>query len=58
MATVRFFLAMTLIALGCALLICANEPRPATACWVGSGVHDASVFFLPGSETATHRNAP
>jgi hypothetical protein len=39
MATVRFFLALVLVALGCALLICSFEPRPVVAQWVGSGSH-------------------
>lgn len=44
MATARFFLALALIALGCALLICSFEPRPVVAQWVGGGVH-ASIFL-------------
>lgn len=31
----RVFLVLVLVALGCALLIVSNEPRPATAVWVG-----------------------
>lgn len=46
MATARFFLMVVLIAAGCALLIASCAPRPATAVWVGGGVHDASLVFL------------
>lgn len=35
-ATFRFFLALCLVALGCALLIASFEPKPAAATWVGS----------------------
>lgn len=36
MATLRFLLALALVAFGCALLIASNEPRPVVAVWVGS----------------------
>lgn len=57
MGTARFILALCLVALGCALLICSFEPRPVVAVWVGSGVHDASLLFLSPRETTTDRNA-
>lgn len=56
MSTARFILAICPVALGCALLITANEPREATAQWVESGVHDASLLFLPRAETTTDHN--
>lgn len=39
MSRARFFLMVAFIAGGCALLVAANEPRPATAVWVGGGSH-------------------
>ena len=53
MATLRFFVALCLVALGCALLIVSFEPRPVTAVWVGSGVHASTVLFLSPDETST-----
>jgi hypothetical protein len=46
MAHVRFFLALALIAAGCALLIASYSPRPMVACWVGGGSHAATVAFF------------
>lgn len=53
MRHVRFVIVLALLAAGCALLIAAEVPRPVTAQWVGSGVHDASLHFLPRAETST-----
>lgn len=46
MAAAKFVLALCLVALGCALLICSFEPRPVVAQWVGSGVHGAQSLFF------------
>lgn len=35
MAHARFFLAIVLIAFGCALIVASLEPRAETALWVG-----------------------
>jgi hypothetical protein len=43
MATLRFFLALALIAAGCALLVASFAPRPVPAVWVG-GVHAATLL--------------
>lgn len=43
MARARFFLALALVATGCALLVASYEPRPASAQWVG-GVSHGSHF--------------
>ena len=56
-AHARFVLAIALIAAGCALLVASYAPRPATAEWVGVGLHDASLLFLSPRETTTDRNA-
>lgn len=52
MATARFILALFLVALGCALLICSFEPRPVVAVWVGGGSH-ASIF-LPDRDNSRY----
>lgn len=47
MAHVRLFLALTLIAAGCALLIASYAPRPVGAVLVGARVHGSqSPFFV------------
>ena len=56
-AHARFVLAIALIAAGCALLVASYAPRPATAQWVGTGLHDASLLFLSPRETTTDSNA-
>lgn len=46
MARVRIFLMLAFVVVGCALIVASYAPRPVVAVWVGSGVHDASLFFL------------
>lgn len=53
MGRLRFFPAIALIAAGCALLVASYMPRQHVAVWVGGGVHDASLLFLPRGETST-----
>lgn len=57
MANLRFILMVMLIAVGAFLIWASYAPRPATAVWVGSGVHDASLVFLPRADTTTDGNA-
>lgn len=51
MANVRFFFALVLLALGCALLIVSFEPRPAAAVWVGGVSH--GTHFSPREQLNT-----
>lgn len=54
MDRIRFFIALVLVAAGCALVIVSLEPAQAgTVVWVGDRSHAASLIFLPRADTST-----